>query len=296
MYYREKRDMKILILYIYSDSAEYNDMLRIQRTYCNKFDDVESYFITYRNTQSNYVEIENDIVYVRGEETYLGITRKTIDTIEYLLNNLQYKVDYIVRTNMSTIVNIPKLKSFCNSISRENIYTSGNMNKLNWIDEPAGIIDDSLFGTIYASGTSIIMSNDVATSLIKNKQNIRHDIVDDVSIGVFMNTYLPHVFNINTPTANFLRISPEFNPTEMDTDAVFYRNRTGEDRTQDSKNMQMICQILYGNGENKESFANMNSDSYHKIMYYAGIALIIGGGGYIIYKTVFGSKKMRKLM
>jgi len=284
--------MIILILYIYSESDYYNNMLQIHRTYCNKFEDVHSYFITYRQNQKNNVEIENDIIYIRGEETYLGITHKTIDAIEYLLDNMPYKADYIVRTNISTIINISELKIFCNSLQNENIYTSGNMLKLQNIDKSAGIVDDSLFGTIYASGTSIVMSNDIATSLVKGKQNVRHDIIDDASIGVFMNTYLPQVFNQNSPIAKFVVVPFELDPNKIDKNAVFYRNRSGEDRTNDSKNMKIICDILYSEKDNRDTFRDRSSTN-NNIMYYGGTTLILCAIGYITYKLLFG-KKMRK--
>jgi hypothetical protein len=265
-------------------------MLKIQRTYCNRFDDVHSYFITYRKTQSNNVEIEHDIIYIKGEETYLGITRKTIDAIEYLLETLPYKVDYIVRTNMSTVINIPELKTFCNSIQNKNVYTSGNMNELQWLDESSGIIDNSLFGTKYASGTSIIMSNDIATSLIESKHNIRHDIIDDVSIGVFMNTYLPHVFNEETPQAKFITVPYKIDTTIIKNDACFYRNRSSKDRENDLKNMKILCDLLYNE---TESFRGINIDT-NNIIQYSGWTLVLCSLGYFTYKFIFCNKQRKK--
>ena len=200
--------MQILILFIYSANEHYDQMMKIQRSYCHKYDGVHSFFVTYRKTQSEYIEVEDDIIYVKGEETYLGITRKTIDAMEFLINRMK-DVDYVVRSNMSTVINIPELKSFCKSLPKTGVYTSGIMNDLQWLDHASGVVDESLWGTKYASGTSIILSKDVAESVVQGKDQIRHDLVDDLSIGVFMTKFYPDTYGV-APLAKLIVVLDNF--------------------------------------------------------------------------------------
>jgi hypothetical protein len=67
---------------------------------------VQYYFTTFRENQSNPIEVEGDCIYVKGKESYLGILKKTIDAFDYLFHFIG-DFDYVIRTNISTIVNIP---------------------------------------------------------------------------------------------------------------------------------------------------------------------------------------------
>ena len=233
--------MKLLILYIYSNEEWYFRMQQIQRLYCHKFKNVHSYFIQFRE-QTNEIETENDMIYVKGQESFMGITSKTLKAIEYMLSRI-VNIDYVIRTNISTIINIPELLRFCESLPNKNVYTSGNMLVLKWLDHFCGIVDESLWGTRYASGTSIIMSNDVADELVKNQHLIRHDVIDDVTIGVFIKNHVPDAYREDMPIAKFVHVPNELNLNEIDKDCVFFRNRNN--REYDIRNMHYICRLMY---------------------------------------------------
>jgi hypothetical protein len=231
--------MKILILAIYSNNKYYQQMLKIQRSYYHNFKNVSSFFIDFRQNQMNDVEIENDFIYVKGEDTYLNITYKTINALEYALKNLQF--DYIIRTNMSTIINIPQLYNYCLQLPTKDIYTSGCMMNLQWLDPKSGIKDKSLFGTIFASGTSIIMSKNVIQFIIQHKSKIRYDIIDDVAIGIFISNYFPSAYY--PLPATFWVVPTNLKPNEVKENIIFFRNRN-KDRKKDIKNMITICNVL----------------------------------------------------
>jgi hypothetical protein len=259
--------MKILLLFIYSEDENYNKMRKIQQTYCNSDIDVRSYFVTYRKTQSTNVEIEDNMIYVKGEETYLGITRKTVEAIEYLLNKWS-DTDYVVRTNISTVINIRELKSFCESLPRMHVYTGGLINHLQWLDNPSGIVDKSLWGTEYVSGTSIILSRDLADKMVREKSNIRHDIIDDVSIGLFMKDHT----SLSNLIAKFAFVPDYFDTDLIDSKTVFYRIRT-DNRKRDVENMQKICDKLYfqeRDSVKREGF--IDSATGNRRMIWSGIA------------------------
>jgi hypothetical protein len=280
----DHRRMKILILFIYSPDEHYNKMLQIQKSYCHNYENVHSFFVTYRGTQTNDVEVDGDMVYVRGEETYLGITRKTIDAMEFLLNHLR-DIDYVVRSNMSTVIHIPELTAFCESLPKTNVYTSGMMNELRWLDPASGVVDKSLWGTKYASGTSIILSKDVAESIVKRKTHIRHDIIDDLSIGVFMTTFLPDTYGV-APLAKLDVVPFDLKPDSIDTNAVFYRTRTDKCRKKDIQNMQTISDLVYNT---KEGFSSIDERMCEdEVITYSGIVLgvvvVIFGVAHFIFE------------
>ena len=238
--------MKILILSIYSDNPLYKNMLELQRTYLHSNPNITSYFIQFR-TQSEPVEIVNDFIYINGIESRMKITEKTLLSLKYLLETKGFEFDFIIRTNISTLINFTQLFTFLDSIPKFNIYCTGNLLNLQWIDKTSGITNRKLFGTLYAAGTSIILSPDVANFMIKNIDKFRHDIIDDLSIGVFMKKYLPDVLtNLQNFKASYLITEPK-TQINHSINYVFIRNRinTNENkRDEDIINMKTIIKLF----------------------------------------------------
>ena len=84
---------------------------------------------------------------------------------------------------------------------------------------------------MYASGTSIILSYDVAINMVENIDKFRHDIIDDVSIGVYMKKYLPIVINnLIKYKATYLIFNRKIKHTDLKK-YVFIRNRINMDET-----------------------------------------------------------------
>ncbi len=244
--------MKLLILIIYSDGDEYRDMLQIQRSYLHNYQDVYSYFVTFRQDQIDPLVVEKDMIYIKGEEGYLNITQKTVEALDYLMNSIP-DIDFVIRSNISTIINIPKLIDYCQELPKTNVYTSGQMFTLSWLDPKFGIHDSSLWGTKYASGTSIILSSDIAKHMLQNKQNIRHDVVDDVSIGRYIQEYVPSSYFSKYPSfAENVDVTQK--STGSITNIIFFRNKQN-DRNLDVEKMQAICNILYDNIREVEGFS-----------------------------------------
>ena len=252
--------MKILILIIYSTNVTngvedvYEKMARIQKSYIHNFpENVTSYFVQMRENQLELVEIENDHIYVKGAETLLNIMYKTVEAMDYLLGQgVARDIDFILRTNISTIVNIPKLLDFFQELPKENVYTGGSLLNLNWLDYNSGIRDSTFFGTEYAQGTCIILSKDVAQHITNNKANVRYDVVDDVSFGVYMKNFLPeaHKDLEKYKMSNYAEVGTLYVNTEPDKNTIIFRNRIHcwnrmYNRYNDVYNMQKICESLY---------------------------------------------------
>lgn len=234
--------MKILLLLIHSPNPIYNDMFSIQQRYVHDFDDIDTFFVVMRETQVNLIEQENDVIYVKGKEHVLNVLYKTITALEYMFQKTEY--DFVIRSNISTIIHIPKLIQYLYTIPTTRIYTSSQFLKLKWIDHKAGIHNTSLFGTIYASGISITLSNDTVKYLINNKDKLRYDIVDDISIGLFFQTHNPLILKkgIKYMSSNLYTNAVTKN-TNIN-NYIFFRNKSSN-RMVDIQIMNLIVKKLY---------------------------------------------------
>ena len=49
-----------------------------------------------------------------------------------------------------------------------------------------GIFDSTWYGTLFASGTSIIFTKKAVDEIVNNMNLVRMDIIDDVSLGIYV--------------------------------------------------------------------------------------------------------------
>jgi hypothetical protein len=116
---------KAIILVIYNESVGvYCLMQQKSKKYYSVFsEDIKIFYITFREEQEEEV-IENDeFLYLKGTESFMpGIITKTINAMNYI--NKQYSYDYVVRTNISTIINIKNMLDYFTTIPKTN-YTGG---------------------------------------------------------------------------------------------------------------------------------------------------------------------------
>lgn len=231
--------MRILILLIYNESETeaYNKMLTIQRQYIHSHAHIDSYFVTFRS-QTNPIEIEDDIIYVRGRESILNILHKTLESMEYLSEQKSY--DYVIRSNISTIFKLTQLYTIIHkSQHRVGVYQGCTRFKLNgYRDSNAGLTDKNFASyniekCAFYQGTCIILSKDVVSYILKHKNKMLHDVVDDVAIGLFLRSYMHDVY---TKGVQKKRIRLILSENEYGTGAVI-RNKT-ECRKTDAENME----------------------------------------------------------
>lgn len=234
--------MKILHLIIYSGSIEskdnitdgaYEKMKSLLSDYYKKFsNNVCTYFIVYKNdVKSKYntdYYIEDDMFYINGTENRIpGILNKTLFALENL-NHIEY--DYLVRSNISTIIEFDRLIDYLNNNPIE-YYGSGLLVDLQWLGN--GVTDKKVLGTIFASGTSIIFTKNAVNDIIKNKQIIKRDIIDDVAFGIFVKEYkkiIPQQINIKyfceVPYFNTNLLSKSlFLEKIKNNNTIFFRNK-----------------------------------------------------------------------
>lgn len=174
-------DSDVINIIIYNPQQEYErEMKSILETYLQRHLRVKPFFVTLR-PQTEKVEIEGNIMYIKGDETFIpGILHKTMEAIQYCKDH--YPFDYIVRSNISTIIDFSTMNEY---LVRSDY--SGCMGlTLQGLDAPFGIHDNSLFGTRYLQGTHIVLTKNGVDHLLQNKHKLRYDIIDDVAIGLIM--------------------------------------------------------------------------------------------------------------
>jgi len=244
--------MKIGILIIYSDNEDYKKMMQIQKEYLEKFkNEIIFYFCQMNNEQENDLEVVDNFLYVKGNESLLNILKKTIVSMKYIIQN--HNIDFLIRTNISTIININKFKQILQFIPRTEFYGSSNYLNLQWLSHEHGIYDNSLFGTIYAQGTGIIFSKDMVEDICRDSDKLRYDLVDDLAIGVYINTFKSHVLESSQRISNGLltMIDTKTNDvSQISVNHIFYRNRylsyeANETRDNDIINMEYFINNLF---------------------------------------------------
>lgn len=166
--------MKVLMLIISSDTEPiYAEHRKVWSSYMNSNPDIKCYFIQYRDGPQ---EIEGNIFWLNGKESFSAIITKTLDSLEFFLN--KYSYDFIVRTNLSSVWNFNTLLKHLETLPREKVYNG-------FIGNHEGIY--------FASGSGFIMTPDVAKLLIENRtitESVK--IMDDVDIG-----YTLHIVGIS---------------------------------------------------------------------------------------------------
>jgi hypothetical protein len=233
-----------LHLVLYSDDKEYNKMKKITEKYYKIYKNVKTIYYKFDNTIKEDYKLDHNLLKIKGNETFIpGILDKTIKAFDYIKG---YEYDYLVRSNISTIINFKLLDK--NLTIKPVEYSGGKIYNLNWLDEKGGIIDKTYFGLQFASGTAIIFSKKIINELLQNKEKINYKLIDDVSIALFMRDILNKPAK-NIKNNNFIYVpNTNGNKTQLrkiisEKPYIFYRNNN-IDRTIDVKNMKFIVNYL----------------------------------------------------
>ena len=226
--------LKYVNLVLYSDDKDYNQMKEITENYYKKFENVTTIYYKFDKGISNKYEMYGNVLKIKGTESYLpGILEKTVKAMEYVVDK-KYDCDYLVRSNISTIVDFGLLDK---ELSKKPIeYGGGLINELKMIDKSGGIVDDTYFGLKYASGTAIVFSKNTLEQVMAKRDKINYKLIDDVAIGLLMRDELKKPAE---QVGSFLIVS---DGSEIGKKPyMFYRNRSSN-RTTDVKNMKRIIE------------------------------------------------------
>ena len=102
---------------------------------------------------------------------------------------------------MSTLFKLNEIYDILlNNVKRNEIYTGGNcLQLLSYRNEIMGLTDETfnLYGIQHFSffqGTCIIFSIDVVKYMLKHQEKFIYEVIDDVSIALFMRSFMQHVY------------------------------------------------------------------------------------------------------
>jgi hypothetical protein len=231
--------MKILNLVLYSDNDEiYVQMYQALSGYYKGFSDVSTYFYKYNENISGNIEITGDII--NGRESYMpGILNKTIDAFMLFKNNGEYeKYDYIIRSNISSIVNFSLLSEQL-ELNPVEYYGSTNIGNIT--------LDNT--NIPFASGTNIIMSKKGYMTLVDNINLLNRAYIDDISIAVFFHKLNIKITNVGKAgESGFVFVPMINNNLEYEKlvshNYLVYRNKSENNRQYDVINMKNIIKYL----------------------------------------------------
>jgi len=162
--------MKILMLVISSDTFPvYAKHREVWRMYMKSHPEVDCYFIHYR-PEAIIPILTKDTLFLRGMESYGGITRKTIEALQYFFQR-GTPYTHVVRANLSAVWDFKELIKFLETQPKTGLYCGM-------------ILDHNKTMVPYVSGAGILMSIDVAQLLVRAR-NIAYSAqaIDDVDFG-----------------------------------------------------------------------------------------------------------------
>ena len=241
----------LLHLVLYSPHDEYQQMYELTRAYYGQFTNVKTIYYHYSPDQTEEYVLIDDILRIKGTEVFgPAITVKTIKAFEYFEADL-FSYDYIIRSNISTIVNFHVLQRNLRQyeLQHTSIDYAGSINVIKWRDPDAGIVTDEWIGLETVSGICIILSSMLVKNLLDHKQFIRFDIMDDVAIGIYakevsipITSFTDMVQWMPNCHGNYDEVKQIIGDTLHQT--MLYRNRNNESREIDVHQMSHIITLL----------------------------------------------------
>ena len=158
--------MKVLVLVVSGGSEPvYKEHQKVWRT--NIHPQVTVIFIEY-SEQVDKIILDGDTLFLPGVETFQAMTRKTIDSIEYFLEDKAFT--HVIRTNLSSVWNFPRLLNYLKLLPTTGLF--------------AGVIGGG-GPNAFVSGAGMHMSRDIGELLVKNKEKVCSiQEQDDVAISL----------------------------------------------------------------------------------------------------------------
>ena len=249
--------MKLLNLVLFSNSHPqekegYEEMQKTLARYYASFPNVKTIFYKY----SDEDKFEDNILHIKGTESLVpGVLQKTLKIFEYAINDIKefYEYDYIIRTNISSIVNFRLLEEelIQNPVK---FYGGGHIMNLNWTG--GGITDSTWYGTLFVPGTCLIFTKEAIQFIVENQHLIHKDIVDDLAIAILFREHKPDITPQCFRDREQYKATPVFYTNELgfhlpsiknyvnSNNIIVYRNRCYNCRLVDQIQMRLIVDIL----------------------------------------------------
>jgi hypothetical protein len=187
--------MKLLNLILYSDVPDYNLMRDQLRRYLPTVPNMTYYFYRFEPGLKSEYTITNDLILIRGTESYWpGVLNKTIRALELVAGSA---FDYLIRTNISTVVDFKALRALLNRTpitygGQEIIYQTKSLVK--HIKDKGYLPQNE--DLHYITGICIVLSKKMVQTIIQNKARLRPCLVDDAALGLLARDLKIRITNI----------------------------------------------------------------------------------------------------
>jgi len=228
------RTPKILNLILYSPGDDCYELMAETLTKYLDRKGIRHYFYSYRNDidgdegkmkKDDFVFVGNHL-YIRGTETFLpGILDKTLEALK-IIQDEEY--DYVVRSNVSTVIDFDELMKYLPIGAYDYagpLYYTGC-----YIDVKSGTTPEK--HAIYkahhfVAGICIVLSRKAVEMLVIDAEKVRaYGVIDDLAIGWYFHDHL------QTPSAQIVREiicgieKTAFCPTKKIDGTIAYRNKS----------------------------------------------------------------------
>ena len=202
---------KLLNVIIYTKTIPYEvEMKKLLEKHHNNYNNnINYFFVTFDENQTENIIVENgNTISIKGIDSLLpGVLNKTIIGIDYIVNTLNIEYDYLIKSNISTVVdfnNFPFIEIEKNDVD----YIGGkiwkqpindiinNYEKLYTSEKKIELLNKytSNENIDFVSGECLILSKNATNYLLVNKNLLDEYIIDDVSIGMLLSPiYTPYL-------------------------------------------------------------------------------------------------------
>ena len=266
------RKYRVIILIIASSDGTggYDQFKEYWRVYMNRFSGVRSFFVYSDPIIESDMYVTNDSISHRSDESLRpGILYKTIAAMSVCSTLFEY--DYILRTNLSSFIHIPRLLKYLNT-QRLHEYAGGHFNNLpdhpnkayehSIVNQFVGMNLDSKF--VFLHGACFILSRDLIMRVLgivggkPERVRIAENVFDDVAMSLLLNDcitrpvvdeyYIPNVF-VNLFENKYQCRTVEDPAVYGASEQIFhFRNKKGDDEAYSDREVDLtnyLGQIRY---------------------------------------------------
>lgn len=159
----------VKVFKIFSDgsqgSSSYQNQTEVTNSYLLQIDNP--------NLSNTTVVADGNRLVFPGVSGWAGILQTTISALSYVNSNFEF--DYVIRTNVSSYWNLQRLLEMLDRAPRNDLYM--------------GVIGKSYIPKLdaeleFISGAGIILSKDIVELILKNREQIESNFIDDIALGI----------------------------------------------------------------------------------------------------------------
>jgi hypothetical protein len=162
---------RIVNLVIYSASSHHERLMRRELERLTHRH-VKRLFLSL-SPECSEVHERDGTLYVPGTESFVpGILHKTLEALSYCARSLTF--DFVVRSNVSTVVDFGRLLRILPRHSARAVYASTHIWELHAPD------------AAFASGTNIVLNAAAVEYVLSARSELRMDVIDDVALGILL--------------------------------------------------------------------------------------------------------------